>query len=165
MGEGRGNRPAERGKKMEMASYVNVMEKKMDSVLQELTAVEGQLHKMEEREAEKGLKQSLKRAVSKLERGCKAMLKYFSSYFTEEQLKENMARYNLQTMFDIVKRYFAKEYGYTGTEIELSNLYQNSINSYIYNDKVNPAFVHIDELFESTVMGFLLAMFKWSNIN
>lgn len=162
MGEGRGNRPAERGKKMEMASYVNVMEKKMDSVLQELTAVEGQLHKMEEREAEKGLKQSLKRAVSKLERGCKAMLKYFSSYFTEEQLKENMARYNLQTMFDIVKRYFAKEYGYTGTEIELSNLYQNSINSYIYNDKVNPAFVHIDELFESTVMGFLLAMFKWS---
>ena len=88
------------------------------------------------------------------ERGIKTMLKYFSSYFTEEQLKENMARYNLQTMFDIVKRYFAKEYGYTGTEIELSNLYQNSINSYIYNDRINPAFVHIDELFESTVMGF-----------
>ena len=96
------------------------------------------------------------------ERGIKTMLKYFSSYFTEEQLKENMARYNLQTMFDIVKRYFAKEYGYTGTEIELSNLYQNSINSYIYNDRINPAFIHIDELFESTVMGFLLAMFKWS---
>lgn len=44
----------------------------------------------------------------------------------------------------------------------MSNLYQNTINSYIYNDKVNPAFIHIDELFESTVMGFLLAMFKWS---
>ena len=96
------------------------------------------------------------------ERGIKTMLKYFSSYFTEEQLKENMAKYNLQTMFDIVKRYFTKEYGFTGTEIELSNLYQNSINSYIYNDRVNPAFVHIDELFESTVMGFLLAMLKWS---
>lgn len=96
------------------------------------------------------------------ERGIKTMLKYFSSYFTEEKLKENMAKYNLQTMFDIVKRYFAKEYGFTGTEIELSNLYQNSINSYIYNDRVNPAFVHIDELFESTVMGFLLAMLKWS---
>ena len=96
------------------------------------------------------------------ERGIKTMLKYFSSYFTEEQLKENMAKYNLQTMFDIVKRYFAKEYGFTGTEIELSNIYQNSINSYIYNDRVNPAFVHIDELFESTVMGFLLAMLKWS---
>lgn len=96
------------------------------------------------------------------ERGIRTMLKYFSSYFTEEQLKENMARYNLQTLFDIVKKYFAKEYGYIGTEIELSNLYQSSINSYIYNDRVNPAFVHIDELFESTVMGFLLAMFKWS---
>lgn len=96
------------------------------------------------------------------ERGIKTMLKYFSSYFTEEQLKENMAKYNLQTMFDIVKRYFTKEYGFTGTEIELSNIYQNSINSYIYNDRVNPAFVHIDELFESTVMGFLLAMLKWS---
>ena len=96
------------------------------------------------------------------ERGIKTMLKYFSSYFTEEQLKENMAKYNLQTMFDIVKRYFTKEYGFTGTEIELSNIYQNSINSYIYNDRVNLAFVHIDELFESTVMGFLLAMLKWS---
>lgn len=96
------------------------------------------------------------------ERGIKTMLKYFSSYFTEEQLKENMARHNLQTMFDIVKKFFAKEYGYTGTGIELSNIYQNTINSYLYNDKVNPAFIHIDELFESTVMGFLLAMFKWS---
>ena len=102
------------------------------------------------------------RSLKDEERGIKTMLKYFSSYFSEEQLKENMAKHNLQTMFDIVKRYFAKEYGYAGTEIELSNLYQNTINSYIYNDRVNPAFVHIDELFESTVMGFLLAMFKWS---
>jgi len=49
------------------------MEKKMDSVLKELGAVKDQLHKMEEREAEKGLKQSLKRAVNKLEQDCKAM--------------------------------------------------------------------------------------------
>lgn len=57
----------------EMAAYVDVMEKKMDSVLEELTTVKNQLHKMEEREAEKGLKQSLKRAVNKLEKDCKAM--------------------------------------------------------------------------------------------
>ena len=57
----------------EMASYVDVMEKKMDTVLQELVTVKDQLHKMEEREAEKGLKQSLKRAVGKLEQDCKAM--------------------------------------------------------------------------------------------
>lgn len=57
----------------EMAAYVDVMEKKIDSVLEELTAVKDQLHKMEEREAGKGLKQTLKRAVNKLEEDCQAM--------------------------------------------------------------------------------------------
>lgn len=57
----------------EMAAYVDVMEKKMDSVLEELVTVKNQLQKMEKREAEKGLKQSLKKAVSKLEQDCKAM--------------------------------------------------------------------------------------------
>ena len=45
----------------------------MDSVLGELRTVKDQLHKMEEREAEKGLKQTLKRAVDKLEQDCKVM--------------------------------------------------------------------------------------------
>jgi len=57
----------------EMAAYVDVMENKMDSVLQELVTVKDQFRKMEEREAEKGLQQSLKRAVNKLEQDCKAM--------------------------------------------------------------------------------------------
>ena len=57
----------------EMAAYIDVMEKKMDSVLQELVTVKDQLHKMEEREAEKGLKQILKKAVNKLEEDRKAM--------------------------------------------------------------------------------------------
>lgn len=57
----------------EMAAYVDVMENKMNTVLEELTAVKDQLHKMEEREAEKGLKQTLKRAVNKLEQDCQAM--------------------------------------------------------------------------------------------
>ena len=39
----------------------------------QLDLVKDQLHKMEEREAEKGLKQTLKRAVNKLEQDCKAM--------------------------------------------------------------------------------------------
>ena len=57
----------------EMAAYVDVMENKMNTVLEELTAVKDQLYKMEEREAEKGLKQTLKRAVNKLEEDCQAM--------------------------------------------------------------------------------------------
>ena len=57
----------------EMAAYVDVMENKMNTVLEELRTVKDQLHKMEEREAEKGLKQTLKRAVNKLEEDCQAM--------------------------------------------------------------------------------------------
>lgn len=57
----------------EMAAYVDVMEKKVESVLKELGEVKEQLYKMEEREAEKGLKQTLKRTVGKLEQDCKAM--------------------------------------------------------------------------------------------
>ena len=71
----------------EMAAYVDVMEKKMDSVLEELTTVKNQLHKMEEREAEKGLKQSLKRAVNKLEQDCKAMKEKLSEVKAEIKAK------------------------------------------------------------------------------
>lgn len=66
----------------EMAAYVDVMEKKMDSVLEELVTVKDQLHKMEEREAEKGLKQSLKRVVNKLEQDCKDMKEKLSEVKT-----------------------------------------------------------------------------------
>lgn len=101
-------------------------------------------------------------SVNDDERGLRKMIKYFSEYLTEEQLRENMKRYNLKRMFDLVKKYFKKEYGYEGEDIVLSNRYQHTINSYIYNDQKNPVFVHVDELFESTVIAFFLAMFKWS---
>lgn len=71
----------------EMAAYVDVMEKKMDSVLEELTTVKNQLHKMEEREAEKRLKQSLKRAINKLEQDCKAMKEKLSEVKAEIKAK------------------------------------------------------------------------------
>lgn len=71
----------------EMASYVDVMEGKMDSVLRELATVKEQLHKMEEREAEKGLKQTLKKAVSKLEHDCKAMKEKMFEVKTEIKAK------------------------------------------------------------------------------
>ena len=96
------------------------------------------------------------------EMGMQRMLQNFSGLFTEEQLRKNMEKYNLQKMFGVVKEYFKKEYGYADDSIILSNNYQQTINSYIYNDRENPAFIHIDELFESTVIAFLLSMFKWS---
>ncbi len=95
-------------------------------------------------------------------RGLGLMRQYFSEHFTAEQLKENMQRYNVDNMLALVKDFFIKEYGYAAENVELNNRYQRTVNSYIYNDKENPAVVHIDELFESTMMAFLLAMFKWS---
>ena len=92
------------------------------------------------------------------EMGMQRMLQNFSGLFTEEQLRKNMEKYNLQKMFGVVKEYFKKEYGYAGDSIILSNNYQHTINSYIYNDRENPAFIHIDELFESTVIAFLLVV-------
>ena len=96
------------------------------------------------------------------EKEIQRMLQYFSDYYTENQLRENMKKYNLQSMFAVVKKYFKKEYEYEGNAITLSNCYQQTINSYIYNDKENPVFIHIDEMFESTVIAFFLAMLKWS---
>ena len=59
----------------------------MDSVLEELVTVKNQLHKMEEREAEKGLKQTVKRAVNKLEQDCKAMKEKLFEVKTEIKAK------------------------------------------------------------------------------
>lgn len=91
------------------------------------------------------------------------MMEYFPGCFTKEQLRENRKRYNTQTIFRLVKKYFAQEYGYAGSAIELSSGYQNTINSYIYkNEETETFLLHVDELFESTVMTFFLAMLKWS---
>lgn len=95
-------------------------------------------------------------------RSLELMLQYFSGQFTEKQLKENMQRYNVENMLALVKEHFMKEFGYAAENVELNNRYQRTVNSYIYNDEKNPAVVHIDELFESTMMAFFLGMFKWS---
>ena len=94
--------------------------------------------------------------------GIQRMLQNFSGLLTEEQIRENMKKYNLPKMFELVKEYFKKEYDFEGNAIQLNNRYQKTINSYIYNDQKNPTFIHIDELFESTVISFFVAMFKWS---
>lgn len=94
--------------------------------------------------------------------GIQRMLQNFNGAFTEEQLRENMEKYNLTKMFELVKKYFKREYDYEDDSIILSNNYQQSINSYLYDDQVNPIFIHIDELLESTMIAFLAAAFKWS---
>lgn len=102
-------------------------------------------------------------SVKDEEKGIERMMRYYQeSGLTEEQLRENSQKYNLNQMFQIVKDYFEKEYGYHGKGIELSNRYQHSVNSYIFLDEGREQFVHIDELFESSVMSFFLVILKWS---
>lgn len=96
------------------------------------------------------------------ERGIQRMLKYFSTLFSEEQLRKNLEQYNLQRMFEWVKEYFQKEYNYDANRIILSNRYQKYVGSYTMSDEGMSAFVHIDEVFESAVISFLLVMFIWS---
>ncbi|MDO4165886.1 MAG: hypothetical protein Q4D32_00615 [Eubacteriales bacterium] len=71
----------------EMAALIDGMEKRLESVTEELVTVKDQLCKMEEREAEKGLQQSLKRAVNKLEQDCKAMKEKLFEVKTEIKAK------------------------------------------------------------------------------
>ena len=102
-------------------------------------------------------------SVKDEEKGIERMMRYYQkSGLTEEQLRENSQKYNLNQMFKMVKYYFEKEYGYHGTRIELNNRYQHSVNSYIFLDEERDQFVHIDELFEASVMPFFLVIFKWS---
>lgn len=95
--------------------------------------------------------------------GMDIMLKYFrASGLTEEQLRQNMSKLNLNQMFRLVKSYFEREYGYRGEDIKLSNCYQYSVNSYAVVDKSIERFLHVDELFEYSMMAFFLVIFKWS---
>ena len=100
-------------------------------------------------------------SVKDEEKGIKRIMKYYhDSGLTEEQLRENNKKYNLEQMLQIVKEYFGMEYGYRGEGIVLSNRYQRSVNSYIFLEDEREQFVHIDELFESSIMAFFLIIFK-----
>lgn len=103
-------------------------------------------------------------SLKNTERSTKMILKYFPGEFTEDLLAENTERYSIEKIFEIVKTCFFEEYGYKTQKFDLNNLYQRSINSYISNDKDEEIrkVVHIDELLESTLFSFFLAMFKWS---
>ena len=103
--------------------------------------------------------------VKDLEYGIHKLLEYFPKHiFTEESIKENLKKYNLSTMFAVIRRYFAQEYQFSDEKLELNNRYQRSINSYfVHGEKDSDGnLIHIDELYEASVLPFLLASFKWA---
>lgn len=79
---------------------------------------------------------------------------------TEQQLRENMEIYNLDEVFKIVKEYFKRELNFDSRSILINN-YQRALGSYFYPGLEQSSLVHVDELLESALIGFLSVMFIW----
>ena len=80
----------------------------------------------------------------------------------DKQEYEIKGQYNINSMLQMVKEQFIYEYGYYGEEIELSQSYQRTVNSYIYMDGENKPFIHVDELLIHAMLSFFLIVFKWA---
>lgn len=82
----------------------------------------------------------------------------------EPVIRENLNQYNLENMLETVRGYFKRDYDFQDERIELNNRYQKTVSSYVWlgEKEEESRFLHIDELFESAVLSFLLVFFKWS---
>ena len=97
--------------------------------------------------------------------GMKKLLEYLpKEQFSEDLIRENLKKYNLDKMLKQIQYYFEKEYQYYDSKIELNNRYQGNISSYVCvgEEKGERDFIHIDELYEAAVLSFFLSMFKWT---
>lgn len=100
-----------------------------------------------------------------LEYGIHKLLEYLPrDLFSEESIRKNLEKYNLENMLKQIRKYFEREYHFVDEKLELNNRYQGSISSYLWSGKEEREshFIHIDELYEAAVLSFLLAMFKWT---
>lgn len=97
--------------------------------------------------------------------GMKKLLEYLpKEQFSEDLIKENLKKYNLDKMLKQIQYYFKEEYQYYDSKIELNNRYQGNISSYVCvgEEEGKCDFIHIDELYEAAVLSFFLSMFKWT---
>ena len=100
-----------------------------------------------------------------LEYGIHKILEYLPrDMFSEESIRKNLEKYNLENMLEQIRQYFEREYNFSDEKLELNNSYQMSINSYFWRgeEEGESHLIHIDELYEASVLFFLLAMFKWT---
>lgn len=65
-------------------------------------------------------------------------------------------------MLGTVQKAFRKWYDFDCTGVLLNHNYQRSFNSYVYLDKMNPSFIHIDQLLESIILSFMFITLKWA---
>lgn len=81
--------------------------------------------------------------------GIQRMLQNFSGLLTEEQIRENMKKYNLPKMFELVKEYFKKEYDFEGN-IQYSDLYSVVLVLCATGLIFIPEVVYVRDIYEKT---------------
>ncbi len=97
-----------------------------------------------------------------LQEAIEIMVESFHKY-SKEELERQSRNIDLEMVFRKVKECFQQEYGFSCDSLGLNNLFQKDVTSFMYyGAERHPSFVHIDELLESSVLMFLLAVFKWS---
>lgn len=89
------------------------------------------------------------------------MDKYFSHVSKEEIERHIYDNPIFNEMMNSIKKGFKEWYDFECEEILLNHNFQKSLNSYVYNDTVNPVFIHIDQLLESIILCFMLSILKW----
>lgn len=90
------------------------------------------------------------------------MKHYFPEISKEEYMKYINNNQVFNDMLNLVKNAFKRWYDFECEDICLNNMYQMDLNSYIYNDRINPTFIHVDQLLESIILSFMFAMLKWA---
>lgn len=90
------------------------------------------------------------------------MNRFFPEISKEEY--ENYAGNNqiFNEMLDMVRSAFQRWYDYDCRDIYLNNNYQKSFNSYAYVDRINPIFIHVDQLLETIILNFMIVILKWA---
>ena len=68
----------------------------------------------------------------------------------------------LNEVMELVEKAFERWYDFECKDIFLNNNYQENFNSYVYVDKINPVFIHVDQLLESIIFSFMLTTLKWA---
>lgn len=68
----------------------------------------------------------------------------------------------IHEIMDMVQNAFLRWYSFDCTGISLNNTYQKGFNSYAYVDRINPVFIHIDQLLETVILDFMLVILKWA---
>lgn len=98
--------------------------------------------------------------VGDMDGGIKKYIKYFAPELGYEEAAQMYAGCTMDAVLQKVCIEFGRIHGVSMDKIELVNRYQEGIRISAYASKKHPA-IYVDELFESTLMGFLFTCFLW----